>query len=174
MVVSLYSNHVLGESRKEKFLINKTMPEKFEGGEKPKNFSEDEVKKSQDLIRKVREVVEWDLGKMCSTTEEIDLVDKAKDAMKDIEALFHVPKTKFWAEIPGKDMAESCKKAQEYNTQLLPNEVITFHSTDLDKLRADLKEIDEVLGWDIGASDETEITMIREARESLEALRNLL
>ena len=150
------------------------MPEKFEGGEKPKNFSEDEVRKAQDLIRKVREVVKWDLGKMCGTTEEIDLVNKAKDAMEDVEALLHVPKTKFWMEIPGKDMDESFKKAQEYNTQPLPSEVITFDPANLDKLRTDLKEIDEVLGWDISASDETEITMILEARESLEALRNLL
>ena len=150
------------------------MPEKFEGGEKPKNFSEGEVKKAQDLIRKVREVVEWDLGKMCGTTEEIDLVNKAKDAMKDVEVLLHVPKTKFWTEIPGKDMDESFKKAQEYNTQSLPNEVIILDPVDLNKLRTDLKKIDEVLGWDIGASDETEITMLREARESLEALKGIL
>ncbi len=150
------------------------MPEKFEGGEKPKNFSEGEVTRAQDWIRKIREVVEWDLGKMCGTTEEIDMVNKAKDAMKDVEASFHVPKTKFWAEIPGKDMDESLKKAQELNTQSLPSEVIAFNSADLDKLRTDLNEIDEVLGWDIGASDETEISMIREARESLEALKKIL
>lgn len=149
------------------------MPERFEGGQEPKNFSEHEVKKAQDLIRSVREVVEWDLGKMCNTSEEIDLVNKAKDAMKDLEALFHVPKTKFWTEIPGKDMGESFTKAQEYNRQSLPSEAIAFDPANIDKLHADLRQIDEVLGWDINASDETEIAMIREARESSEALRNL-
>ncbi len=151
------------------------MPEKFEGGgEKPKNFSEIEVKRTQDLIRKIREVVEWDLGKMCGTTEEIDMVNKAQDAMKDVEALFHVPATKFWAEFPGKDMGESIRQAEEHNAQSLPGEAMSFSTADLDKLRTSLEAIDEVVGWDIGASDETEITMLRDARESLEALKGIL
>jgi len=149
------------------------MPEKFEGGEKPRNFSEDEVKRAQDLVRKVRKVVEWDLGKMCRTTEEIDMVNKAQDATKDVEALFHVPKTKHWTEIPG-DIYDSIQQAEAYNTQTLPNETITFSPTDLEKLRRNLNAIDEVIGWDISASDETEITMIRDAKEALDALKGLL
>lgn len=150
------------------------MPEKFEGGEKPRNFSEAEVKKAQDLIRKVREVVEWDLEKMCGASEEIDMVNKAKDAMKDVEVLFHVPETKFWTEFSGKDMDESIKQTEEYNTQTLPSETIAFSPADSEKLRASLEAIDEVLGWDIGASDETEITMFHDAGESLAALKGFL
>ena len=150
------------------------MPEEFEGGEKPKNFSEGEVTRAQDLIKKVREIVGWDLGAFCSTSEEVEMVNKAKDAMKDVEVLFHVPETKFWATFPGKDMDESMRQAEEYNKKALPGEAIVINPADLEKLRANLDAIDEVVGWDIGASDETEITMLREARESLEALKKIL
>lgn len=128
----------------------------------------------QDSIRKVREVVEWDLGNMCGTAEEIDMVHEAKDAMNDVESLFHVPKTKFWAEFTGTDMSESLRQAEEHNAQALPSEAMGFSTTDLDKLRADLAAIDEVLAWDIGANDDAEIATLREARESLEALKGIL
>jgi len=150
------------------------MPENFESGEKPKHFTEDEVKRAQDLIRKVREVVEWDLGKMCGTTEEIDFVNKAKDAMKYVGALFHVPETKFWVAFTGKDMDDSIRQAEEYNKAPLSTEVITFTAADLEKLRADLEAIEEVVGWDISASDDEEIGMIRNARESLKELKGIL
>ncbi len=150
------------------------MQEKFEGGERLKSFPEGEVRRAQDLLRKVREIVEWDLGKMCSTAEEINMVNKAKDAMKDVEALFHVPETKFWTTFSGKDMDESIRQAEEYNKASLPDEALAFSPTDLEKLRVDLEAIDEVVGWDIGASDEMEITILRDGRESLEALKDML
>lgn len=150
------------------------MPEKFEGGEKPKNLSETEVTRAQNLVRKVREVVSWDLGASCSTSEEVEMVNKAKDAMKDVENLLHVPETKFWATFPDKDMDECMRQAEEYNNKTLPSEVLVLSSADLRKLRANLNAIDEVVEWDISASDETEITLLREARESLKALKGIL
>src|SRR3989338_10700611 len=133
------------------------MPEKFEGEEKPRNFSEEEVRRAQDLIRKVREIVGWDLGAFCSTSEEVEIVHKAKNAIKNVEDLFHVPKTKFWATFPGKNMDESMRQTDEYNKKTLPSEAIVLSPIDLAKLGANLDAIDEVVGWDIGASDETEI-----------------
>src|SRR5262245_40151699 len=123
------------------------MPENLEGVEKSKSFSEDEVLRVQDLIRKVREVVEWDLGKMCGSTEEIDMVNKAKGAMKDVEVLFHVPESKSWTAFPGKSMDESIRQAEEYNEASLPGEAITLNSADLETLRASLEAVEEVISW---------------------------
>ena len=138
------------------------MPGEFEGGEKPKNFSEDEVKKVQDLIKKVREIVEWDLGAFCSTSEEVGMVNKAKDAMKEVEAMFDMPKTRFWAE----------PKTEEHKPKpIVPK---TFLPDDMQKLRLNLGAIDEVISWDIGFRDETDMVMFRDARESFETLKGIL
>ncbi|TAL50876.1 hypothetical protein EPN81_01530 [Patescibacteria group bacterium] len=151
----------------------KNMPENFEGREKARNFSEREVARAQDLVRKIREAVEWDLGKFCSNEEELEMVERAQAAMRDVEALFHVPETKLWVTFVGKDIPESMRQADEYNKKVLPAEVIIFSHADLEKLRRSLEAISDVVGWDIGVHDELEILLLREARESLEALKKI-
>ncbi|GEM_PF-2231498 len=133
------------------------MPESFEGGEKPKNFSEDEVKKIQDLADKVWEVVGWDLAKMCGTNEELDFVNKAQDSMKEIATMLDMPSGRAWEKHEPKPITPK-----------------TFSPDDMKKLRANLEAIEEVIEWDISASDEEELTMIRDARESLKALKGIL
>ncbi|MCR4314056.1 MAG: hypothetical protein NUV84_02310 [Candidatus Uhrbacteria bacterium] len=150
------------------------MSKEQEGGEKSREYSKDEVKRAQDLIRTTREVVEWDLGKNCSTTEEIAVVNKCKGAMRDIETLFHIPKTKRWLDFSGKAMGESMRQADEYNAKSLNYETLNFSPTDLDKFRLSLGAIDEVLGWDIAVGDETEIRTLSDTRASLPALNEYL
>ncbi len=133
------------------------MPEKFEGGEKPKNFSEEEVKKMQDLATKVWEVVGWDLAKMCGTNEELDFVHKAQDAMKETATMLDMPSGPAWEKREPKPITPKI-----------------FSPDDMKKLRANLEAIEEVVAWDISASDEEELTMIRDARESLKTLKGIL
>ena len=133
------------------------MPEQFEGGEKPRNFSEDEVKKIQDLSSKVWEVVGWDLAKMCGTSEEVDFVHKAQDAMKELATMLDMPSGRSWEKQEPKPITSK-----------------TFSLDDMKKLRANLEAIEEVIEWDISASDEEELTMIRDARGSLKALKVIL
>lgn len=149
------------------------MEEKFENKENIRIFSEEQVRETQNLIRNIREVLEWDFGKMCGTTDELDMVNRAKDAMQEVGELFHIPKTKFWAEMAGDNMQESIKMADEYNRKPLPSESITFNSDNINKLTTNLKDIGEILNWDIKGEDETEISMIERARESFEKLNNL-
>ena len=133
--------------------------EKVEGVEKSKSFSEDEVKKIRDLANKTWEVMTWDLAKFCGTSEEVDMVHKAQDSMAEVMAMLDMPLDRFgnWNKKEPKPIAPKI-----------------FSSDDMQKLRSGLGAIDEVLGWDISASDETELTMLREARESLEALKGTL
>lgn len=133
------------------------MPENFEGSEKPRNFSEEEVLKIQDLADKVYEVIEWDLEKTCGTKEESDLVSKAQDAMKEIATMFNMPTGHSWEDKEPK-----------------PTMSKTFSLDDIKKLRLNLKAIEKVIEWDLSANDEEELTMIREARESLEKLKSIL
>lgn len=135
------------------------MPENFEGGEKSRNLSEDEVKKIRDLANKVWEVATWDLGKFCSTSEELDFVHKAQDAMSEVMAMFDMPLDRFgnWNRKEPKPITPK-----------------TLSPDDTSKLRANLEAIEEVIEWDISASDEEELTMIRDARESLKALKSIL
>ncbi len=149
------------------------MAEKIQGREK-NSFSEDEVKKAQDLIKKVREVVEWDLGSMCSTTEEIDMVHKAKDAMKEVEALFHVPALKRWVDFSGKDAQDCFLQAVNYNTAILPSEALVLDQADGERLRVHLEAIQDVIGWDMSAHDEGELKMMQDAKESLDALMDMV
>ncbi|MDP3697671.1 MAG: hypothetical protein Q8R55_06725, partial [Candidatus Taylorbacteria bacterium] len=133
--------------------------EKLEGGEKPKNFSEDEVKNMRDLANKTWEVMTWDLAKFCGTSEEVDMVHKAQDAMAEVMAMLDMPLDRFgnWNKKEPKPITPK-----------------TFEPDDMKKLREDLEAIEEVIEWDISASDEEELTMIRDARESLKALKTLL
>jgi len=72
------------------------MTEKFEGGpkgpEKPKDYSPEEMQKIHQLTIKVRDLIGWDLGSMCSDSEEIQIVNEAKDAMKEDETDLNVVK----------------------------------------------------------------------------------
>ena len=150
------------------------MKEEFENNEKIINLSKEDVAKIQNLVRKVREVIEWDLGKFCSDTKEIDMIRSAKDAMREIEILFHIPETKFWTEFPSENMNDSIILAEKYNNKILPEENIILNQNDLEKLKVNLNIMKEVINWDIGANDETEINMISEARESLRELETII
>lgn len=133
--------------------------ENLEGGEKPKTFSENEVKEMRDLANTTWEVMTWDLGKMVGTTEELDMVHKAQDAMSEVMAMFDMPLDRFgnWNRKEPKPITPK-----------------TFSPDDLQKFRSNLDAIEEVLEWDIGASDEEELTMIRSAREALKTLKGVL
>ena len=135
------------------------MSEKIEGVEKPTNFSEDEVKNLRDLANKTWEVMTWDLAKFCGTSEEVDMVHKAQDAMAEVMAMFDMPLDRFgnWNKKEPKPITSK-----------------TFSPDDMKKLHEDLEAIEEVIEWDISASDQEELTMIREARESLKELNKLV
>ena len=133
------------------------MPENFEGGEKPKNFSEDEMQRMQALTDKVWEVVGWDLAKMCGTSEEVDMVHKAQEAMKEVGAMLNMPSGPKWEKQESKPIAPK-----------------TFSPDEMQRLRSNLIAIEEVIELYISASDEEEIGMIRDARESLKTLKGIL
>ena len=135
------------------------MSEKIEGVEKPTNFSEDEVKNLRDLANKTWEVMTWDLAKFCGTSEEVDMVHKAQDAMAEVMAMFDMPLDRFgnWNKKEPKPITSK-----------------TFSPDDMKKLHEDLEAIEEVIEWDISASDQEELTMIREAIESLKELNKLV
>jgi hypothetical protein len=135
------------------------MKENFDSGEKPRHLSEEEVKKMRNLAGKVWEVATWDLTKFCSTNEELDFVRKAQDAMSEVMAMFDMSLDRFgnWNR---KDPAPLAPKT------LSPDDIL--------KLRASLEAIEEVIEWDLGASDEAEIAMIHKARESLKELKSIL
>ncbi|KKT82703.1 MAG: hypothetical protein A3B99_01805 [Candidatus Yanofskybacteria bacterium RIFCSPHIGHO2_02_FULL_44_12b] len=139
--------------------ISKNPESKLEGGENPKNFSEDEVKKLRDLADKTWEVMTWDLAKFCGTSEEVDMVHKAQDSMAEVMAMLDMPLDRFgnWNKKEPKPITSK-----------------SFSPDDMKKLRSDLEAIEEALEWDISASDEEELTMIRDARESLKALKDIL
>lgn len=149
------------------------MLEKQEEG-KSKNLSETDVKNAQDFIREIGQVVQWDWGGFCTTTEELNMVRAAKEAIREIEILFHVPEPKFWTEFPAADIGESIASAEEYNAQSLPEEIINFSNSDLEKIRQMVKAIDEVINWDIGGRDETDLAMLHTARGALSSLKELL
>lgn len=134
------------------------MHEKLEN----KNFSAQEMAKIGQLVSKIREVVEWDLGKYTSDLEGLEIVDRAKAAMKEFEAMFDLPKTRFWAE----------PEREEHRPRPVVSK--TFSISDMQKLRADLNAIDEVVGWDIDPGDEEGLAMLRDARESSKELKGLL
>ena len=133
------------------------MPKNFEGGEKPKDFSEDEIRKMQGLADKVWEVVGWDLAAMCGTSEEVDMVNKAQDAMKEVAVMFEMPSGPHWERQEPKPITRK-----------------TFSPEDINKLRSNLDAIENVIEWDISAHDEEELEMIRSARESLRELKGIL
>jgi hypothetical protein len=133
------------------------MLEKPESGEPIKNFSEDEVRKVRGLADKVWEVIGWDLTKMCGTSEEVDMVNRAQNAMKEVAEMF--------------DMSSGPHWEQQELKPIIPKR---FSSTDIQKLHTNLGAIEEVLDWYIGASDEEEIGMIQDARESLNELKRIL
>jgi len=99
-----------------------------------------------------------DWAKICSTSEEVDIVLKAQDATGEVMAKFDMPLDCFgsWDRKNPKPITPK-----------------TFSPDDMQKLRLDLGAIEELLEWDIGA-DKEELTMLHEARESLEALKKIL
>lgn len=137
------------------------MPEQFKGGEKFKVFSKEDIIKIQYLVGKIRITTEWGLAAFTHTSEEEDMLNKAKDAMKEVEAMLDVPKATIHPKVfgPAPELGE------------------TFSPDDLQKLRADLGVImEEVDKWDIRMGDKSaeEIINLREAKESFEELKSIL
>ena len=110
----------------------------------------------------MREVVEWDLGSHASDIEALDLMRAAKDAVSDFEAVFDMPKTRFWATPEGEE-----HRPRPITAKTISQEVMA-------KLQGDLHAIREVIDWDIDPGDREGLTMIQEAREALTALADIL
>lgn len=125
----------------------------FATGEDSKHFSEEEMESVQDLASKVWEVIGWDLEKICGTPEESELVEEAQSAMKEIAAMVGIPSG----------------DSSENDNQTVPK---TFSSEDIQKIRLNLKLIEDVIGWDISTNDEEDSRAMEEAKESLSKLKD--
>jgi hypothetical protein len=135
----------------------------FEQSEREgKNLSVEEVGTIQKLIVKIREFIEWDLGASAATSEELDLVNAAKNAVKEFEVIFDMPPTRFWAE----------PEREEHRPR--PVAPKTVLPEDMEKLRSDLAAIQEVVDWDIDGGDDEGRIIIKETKEALIELKNLL
>ena len=143
------------------------MTEKFEDGpkgpEKPREYSAEEMQKIHQLAIKVRDLIGWDLGSMCSDSEEIQVVNDAKDSMVKIESIFKIPKQRYWFDE---------KKTEEDPTiesQQLADESFA-------ELQESLAKIENILGWDLAAHchDETDLKVVREAEQAFKELKEML
>lgn len=128
----------------------------------PKEYSVEEMVKIHQLVNKVSDLIGWDLGSMCSSTEELDVVHKAQDGMNEIADILKVPKRPNWFD----------KKVEEnppVEGQKISEDVFA-------KIKQDLDQIEEILDWDLAAhcSDETDLRVVREAEQAYEELREIL
>ena len=141
------------------------MPEKFEGREELKKYSEEDIIKIQYLIGKIRKITDWDLGAFEHTSEEEGMLSKAKNAMDEIVVMFDVPGVTIHPNVFSRK--ESERKPDK-----------AFSPDDLQKLRSNLDVIaKEASNWytRIKSADNLgEKTVLKEARESLEELKNIL
>jgi|GEM_PF-4065466 len=143
------------------------MSEKFESGpkgpEKPREYSAEEMQKIHQLAIKVRDLIGWDLGSMCSDSEEIQVVNDAKDSMKKIEGIFKIPKQRYWFDE---------KKTEEEP----PIEGQRLSDESFAELQENLDKIKDILGWDIESSchDETDLNVVRDARQAFKELKAIV
>ena len=143
------------------------MTEKFEGGpkgpEEPRDYSAEEMQKIHQLAIKVRDLIGWDLGSMCSESEEIQIVNDAKDAMKAIEEIFQIPKQRHWFD------EKKEEEEPQIESQRLSGESFTRAQESLDK-------IGKIFGWDIESSchDETDLNVVKVARQAFAELKESL
>ena len=76
------------------------MSEKLEGdligSETPRDFTIEEMQIIHGLAAKVRDLIGWDLAAMCTDLEQIQLVNDAKNAMKELEKMLSLPQEKYW------------------------------------------------------------------------------
>lgn len=143
------------------------MTEKFEGGpkrpEKPREYSAEDVQKIHQLAIKVRDLIGWDLGSMCTDSEEIQMVNDAKDAMKEIENIFQIPKQRYWYD-KKKDKEEPSIESQQLSDESFV------------KVQENLTKIENILGWDIESlcHEETDLNVVKSARQAFKELKELL
>ncbi len=143
------------------------MTEKFEGGPKgpegPKEYSAEDVQKIHQLAIKVRDLIGWDLGSMCADSEEIQMVNDAKDSMKEIESIFKIPKQRYWHD------EKKTEEEPAIESQQLSNESFA-------EVQESLAKIESILGWDLAAHchDETDLKVVRDAKQAFEELKEVL
>ena len=143
------------------------MTEKSEGGpkgpEEPRDYSAEETQKIHQLAIKVRDLIGWDLGSMCSDSEEIQIVNGAKDAMKAIEEIFKIPEQRNWFD-KKKDGEEPPIESQKLSGESFA------------RAQESLGKIENILGWDIESSchDETDLNVVKNARQAFAELKEVL
>ncbi|MBT5338440.1 hypothetical protein HN858_04955 [Candidatus Falkowbacteria bacterium] len=143
------------------------MTKKFEdgpaGSESPKEYSAQALQKIHQLTIKVRNLITWDLGSMCTDTEEIQIVKDSKNAMDEIENIFKVPKQRYLYN-------------EKKNTEKPPSKSLLLSNEAFAKVQENLTKIHNIIGWDIESicHDETDLSVVKSARQAFEELKELL
>jgi hypothetical protein len=100
---------------------------------------------------------------MCTTSEECEMVNTAKESMKEIENTFKIPKERYWFD------DKKTEKQPAIESQQLSDEAFM-------SVQENSAKIENVIGWDIESSchDETDLNIVKNARQAFAELKEML